>query len=541
MNQAEQQKISEFLNRYQALQAQRSTVETVWQQIADYFIPHSADIIQTRHAGDNSKATKLFDDVGCKAAEYLASELHSGLTNPSIKWLELSMEEDALATPETDMFLQKTRDIILNIFNCHDCGFPSQNHEFLLSVVTYGTAAMFVEDTDDGIRFSTIHMSEVFIAEDKYGSVDTVLRKYKMSARQMAQRWGVDKLAAPIRKQLESKNPQLDEQYEILHVVIPKSDTDILSNPKFNYASYHIDVQNKMILSVGGYYECPYIVARLSKLAGEIYGRSPAWQTMPSVKLLNRMVETVLKAAQMQAMPPILMAHDGTLMATKVTPNAKIVGGISPDGMAQLQPMNIGGNLNVGIEMIKEYRKSVRDAFFVDQLVFRDGPSMTATEVIQRQQEALKLLAPHIGRLQAEYLTPVIQKVVSIEARKGSLGQVPPELKKHKYEVDYVAPIAMLQRASEVQKFQQFMAFVAPLAQIAPQTLDYIDFDMVVQKIAKDLGVWKEIQKDPNEVQQQRQQRQQMQQAQMALQGASAAGDVGLKLSEIRKNQGQIV
>lgn len=538
------QRVEELLARFRCLQEHRSNVENVWQQIADYFIPHSADITQTRAAGDNSKATKLFDDVGVKAAEYLASELHSGLTNPSIKWLDLAMEEKAVSSPETDLFLQLTRDRLLNIFNCSDSGFPLNNHEFLMSIVTYGTAAMFIElDPDEGneIKFSALHMSEVFVAEDKYGGIDTVMRKFKLTARQMVQRWGLDKLAKPIQDQYKAKIPNKDARYDILHIVMPRSDTDHLNNKQFKFISYHIDIENKKILSVGGYYENPYIIARLSKLAGEIYGRSPAWQTMPSVKLLNRMVETILKAAQLQAMPPLLIADDGVLLGTKAVPNARIVGGLSLDGVARMQPLNIGGNLNVGIEMIKEYRKSVRDAFFVDQLVFRDGPTMTATEVVQRQQEALKLLAPHIGRLQTEYLTPLIQKVVSIKARAGDLGKVPDELKKYKYEVDYVAPIALLQKASEVQKFQQFMAFAAPLAQIKPEVLDQIDFDLAIQKIAEDLGIWKDIQRDPNQIAQERQARAQQQQAAMAMQAGNTMGDLGVKLSEIKKNQGTIV
>ena len=58
-------------------------------------------------------------------------------------------------------------------------------------LITFGTAAMFIEeDDDDLIKFSTRHINEVFIAENDKGRIDTIFRRFKISARAAIQKFG---------------------------------------------------------------------------------------------------------------------------------------------------------------------------------------------------------------------------------------------------------------------------------------------------------------------------------------------------------------
>lgn len=528
--------IGKLLSRFKKHEGERSNIEPIWQDIADYCLPHSSDITRVDAYMKRDKRRDVFDDTGVKAAEYLASAIHAGSTSPMFKWFNLGLKQSDNIQGNLGKWLETARDRMLDIFNSSTSGFPLHTHEFLISLVTFGTACMFIEDgIEKGVHFNTIHMSEIFIAEDKHGKVDTIFRKFSLTVRQMIQKWG-DNVGEKVQKMYE-KEP--DTKISILHVCVPK---DEVFEPKLKaheYVSYYIDLDNERILSVSGYYECPYIIARFSKLSGEVYGRSPAWGCLNEMRMVSKMRETLLKAAQMQAVPPLLVADDGVMMPLRAIPGGLIMGGISYDGTQRVAPLNVGGSLPIGIEMLRDAQKAIRDSYFVDQLVFRDGPTMTATEVMQRQQESMRLLAPHSARYQSEFLQHVIEKVFNILARGGRLGQIPQEILDAEYEVEYTSPLNVLQRSSEVQKFGQFLQFAMGIAQVNPGALDVIDFDAVMAKAAADLGIWKEVQRSNEELTQIREQRNQTMAAEQMLNAGTQMADMVGKISPMVGGNGK--
>jgi hypothetical protein len=46
---------------------------------------------------------------------------------------------------------------------------------------------------------------------------------------------------------------------------------------------------------------------------------------------------------------------------------------------------------------------------------------MTATEVMQRTEERMRLLGPILGRMEAELLGPIITRVFGIMLRQGAV------------------------------------------------------------------------------------------------------------------------
>lgn len=526
--------VDKLLDRYSKLKSDRSNFDNVWQEISDYFIPDQHGITSQKAQADNSRRRQIFSTTGGTSAEILASSLHSGLTNPSIKWFNLGLNETESQTEELDVFFEMSRDVIFSKLNNSGSGFPAQNHEFIFSLVTYGTACMFIEYSQSrDIKFNTVPIQHVYVSEDKYGEVDTIFRKMCLTKRQLLSRFG-DRVH---ENHLKNRENDLDREVEVIHVILPAAEAEVTKNKMFNFASYYIDVENRHIMTVSGYYENPYILTRFSKLPNEIYGRSPAWHALPTVKMLNSINKSLLQGVQLQAAPPLLVADDGVLMPMQAKPNGLIHGGISMDGTERVRPLQVGANPQSIEAIIQMYNQQVRDMFFVDQASLSGANSYrTATEVIQIQQEKFKLLAPYIARLQTEYLTKLLDKVFNILIRDGELGEVPEQLLESEYNVVYTSPMAMLQKSSDVQQFNQFMQIAAPLVQINPSALDFIDFDKAIKKIAQDIGVWASIQKSEEQVISERRQRQEQQQVQQGIMEAQAGSQVGVDLSTIAAN-----
>ena len=513
-----------LLSRFDKLQSQRQNWETHWQDVADYMQPRKADVTKQRARGDK-RMELIFDSSPIQAIELLAASLHGMLTNPSTPWFTLRFkDEDVDGEDEAKLWLESATDAMYTAFNRSN--FQQEIFELYHDLITFGTAAMFIEeDDDDLIKFSTRHINEVFIAENDKGRIDTIYRRFKISARAAVQKFG-NKISSDIRS-IVDKDPY--KEIEIIHAVYPRKDFNPTKKDKSNmpFESVYIEFKTGNELSVSGFKEFPFVVPRYLKASNEIYGRSPAMTALPDVKMLNEMSKTTIKAAQKQVDPPLLVPDDGFLLPVRTVP-----GGLNfyrSGTRDRIEPLNIGANNPLGLNMEQQRRDAIRAVFYVNQLMMQDGPQMTATEVIQRNEEKMRLLGPVLGRLQSELLKPLIDRVFNILLRNNMLPQAPEFLSGRDIEIEYVSPLAKAQKSSELQSIMRAIEILGSLANVAP-VFDYVNFDNLVKHLADIVGVPQKILKSQSQVnaerQQAQQQQQEMQQMQQVQQLAKAGGDI---------------
>tara|TARA_Y100001937_G_scaffold72815_1_gene99046 strand:+ start:1708 stop:3336 length:1629 start_codon:yes stop_codon:yes gene_type:complete len=513
-----------LLARFDKLKTGRQNWETHWQEVADYMQPRKADVTKTRSRGD--KRTELiFDSSPIQAVELLAASLHGMLTNPSTPWFTLRYKnQDFQNDDEAKLWLEGVTDVMYTAFNRSN--FQQEIFELYHDLITFGTAAMFIEeDQEDLLKFSTRHINEIFITENNKGRIDTVFRKFKITARAAVQQFGTA-VSQDISKQAD-KDPYND--IEILHAVYPRDDFDPSKRDQKNmpFESVYIEYKNGNELSVSGFKEFPFVVPRYLKASHEIYGRSPAMTALPDVKMLNEMSKTTIKAAQKQVDPPLLVPDDGFLLPVRTVP-----GGLNfyrSGTRDRIEPLNIGANNPLGLNMEQQRRDAIRAVFYVNQLMMQQGPQMTATEVIQRNEEKMRLLGPVLGRLQSELLKPLIDRCFAILFRNNHFVQAPEFLSGQDVEIEYVSPLAKAQKSTELSSITRAIEILGSLANVAP-VFDYVNFDALVKHVADLVGVPQKILKLQSQVNAEREAKQeqaaQMQQMQQLQQVAKAGGDV---------------
>ena len=313
---AQTDKAKNLLKRYDRLKAQRQNWESHWQEVADYMQPRKADVTKTRSKGD--KRTELiFDGSPLQSVELLAASLHGMLTNPSTPWFSLRFKQNDMENEdEAKEWLEDATEVMYSAFN--KSNFQQEIFELYHDLITFGTAAMFIEEDDEDIlKFSTRHINEIFIAENDKGRIDTVFRKFSLSARAVMQKFGDVSMNIATKAQ---KDPY--EEVEIMHAVYPRSDFDPTKQDKENmpFESVYLDAESGDELSVSGFREFPFVVPRYLKASHEIYGRSPAMTALPDVKMLNEMSKTTIKSAQKQVDPPLLVPDDGFMLPVRTVP-----------------------------------------------------------------------------------------------------------------------------------------------------------------------------------------------------------------------------
>jgi len=512
-----------LLSRFDRLKSQRQNWESHWQEVADYMQPRKADVTKTRSKGD--KRTELiFDSSPLQSVELLAASLHGMMTNPSTPWFSLKFKNDGMeGEDEAKEWLESTTEIMYSVFN--KSNFQQEIFELYHDLITFGTAAMFIEEDDeDDLKFSTRHINEMYISENDKGRIDTVFRKFKISARAAIQKF---KTVSTNIAVIAKKDPY--EEVEILHAVYPRSDFNPVKQDKENmpFESVYLDAGTGDELSVSGFKEFPFVVPRYLKASHEIYGRSPAMTALPDVKMLNEMSKVIIKSAQKQVDPPLLVPDDGFMLPVRTVP-----GGLNfyrAGTRDRIEPLNIGANNTLGLNMEEQRRNSIRNAFYVNQLQMQDGPQMTATEVIQRNEEKMRLLGPVLGRLQSELLKPLIDRSFAILMRKNLFPNPPEFLSGQDIEIEYVSPLAKAQKSTELSSIMRAIEILGSLSNVAP-VFDHINMDKLVRHLTSIVGVPQKILKPQAELNAERQeaaaQAEQQQQMQQMQQVAQAGRDI---------------
>lgn len=140
---------------------------------------------------------------------------------------------------------------------------------------------------------------------------------------------------------------------------------------------------------------------------------------------------------------------------------------------------------------------------------------MTATEVHVRVNLIRQLLGPIYGRLQAEYLQPLIERCFGLAYRAGVFGAPPESLAGRDFSIRYISPLARAQKLEDVTAIERLHMNIANIAQVKPEVLDLIDEDSAVRVLSDALGVPTKVLRKSADVDQLRQRRAQQQQGAM--------------------------
>jgi len=536
-----QEQVVHLVKRKGKLKAQRGTWETHWQDLSNYVLPNEADFNLSRSRGDK-RTTLVYDSTGIHANEMLAAGLHGMLTNPASNWFSLRIknnQSNLADNSESKEWLEQTTNAILSEIAAPDVAFPSHIHEYYLSLCSIGTACMFVGEptTREGISFRAIHIDEIFIAENADGIIDTVFRVFKMTVRQIVQKWGEKSLSPRIQRMYEKK--EFDKEVELFHCVYPRDDVDKgkKAATMLPVASVYIDERDKHVLAEGGFDEMPYMVSRWAKAVGEVFGRSPAMTALPDIKMLQEIMKTTIKAAQKVVDPPLLVPDDGVLGPVRTIP-----GGLNyyrASSGARIEPLLTGGNIGLSYEMMNDLRERIRTTFFLDQLQFQGAPRMTATEVVERTERTLRLLGPTLGRLQSEFLGPMIERIFGVLSRSGRLPEPPESMSEQELKIEYVSPLARAQRQTETQGIMRTLEFIGPIAGMDPQAAQVIKGADTVRHIAELNGVPPMLLKSNDDLMAEAKAQQEAQAAQQQMMQGAEVMDMMQKGANVAKTAGE--
>ncbi|MDL2272237.1 head-tail connector protein [Desulfovibrio sp. OttesenSCG-928-I05] len=483
----------------------RETVNDRMEELARYIYPDRAGFTRTLAPGAEER-DEIWDGTPEDAAQMLAAALGSLLTNPSGNWFTLEYPDAPEQSREAGLWLNEVTRRMLAAFADPRTGFQNEVNAFYLDLPVFGWAVFWSEYRDgEGLRFRALPPSQCAIAEDAAGRVDSVARRYTLTAAQMVEEFG-DAVSDAVRSAVADDS---QKDFEITHLVMPRSKLppDILSAGEAVYAGWHeqdghglsdssrcgaslpavihpfvsiyFETHSKKLLHQGGYFELPFQSPRWSKRSGEEYGRGPGHAALPDIRVLNTVAAAQLTAAEKQADPPLLVPDDSVL--GKINTHSGGITYYSPGHGDKIAALPVAVNLDVMELIISKRQDAIRSAFLNDRIQLAGDTQMTATEFLGREKRQMLVLGPVLGRLQSEFLGPLVDRTFALLYRAGKLPAAPQEMRGRELQARYVSPISRALRQNDAEGFATALGYIAPIIQHRPETIDNFDADVIVR------------------------------------------------------------
>lgn len=508
----------------------------LWQECADWCYQSNDNINRIRIAGQEKPPQRMIDT--CTEANYnFASGFFSHMFPPNTVWAKYRHSNPAvMQNDEVAQYFEEVSRIAHRILISSN--FAQEEFQSLLSLGCFGTNCLSVEEDDKNIiRFKNFIISNVRIDENFNNEVDTIAREYKMTARQALQKFGIDACNKAQLVNVENdvtNNPE--KKYTFIQYICPRE--DFSSGAKATdkpFASYHVCKDTGEIIKEGGFDYNPFKVSRFMVGNEEVYGRSPMSMILGTARRTNVIYRSMVVSAEQHANPQWLVPDDDSVSGMSNRAGAFIKWrATNPNGKPERLAPN--GNPALAKEMFDVHEAQIKRMFF--NHLFRpldQYRNMTATEVNERMTTDMMTLAPFVSRYVEEHVTPVMEHVYYILAKKNLLPPVPEILLENPdYEIDYVGRLSLATKSFETMGALNTLRMFGEIAQMSPQmaqSIDNVSPDKLFREIWYANSSSMNALKDPVTVGQERQQRakmqQQMQQAQMAEQAASTIQKLG--------------
>lgn len=529
----EEDRATEIIRRFDRLKGDRGTLEQNLQEVAERVIPRKS-WVTTEYVKGQKRDPRMYDSTAVFANQYMASGLYAHLTPPNQKWFGLKAKNKALNDSENvrRWFMEVTRILHEELAASN---YNNEINELYLDIGWCGTPCLEVKQGKETLfNFKNHNISEYVIAENSEGKVDTVIRKFKYSARQAVQEWGKENLGEDVQKAY-GEPKDIDKEFEFIHAITPReehSDGFPATKNRQPIASEYVDVKAKKMIKVDGYYEMPKMVPRWVKFSGDVYGRSQGMFALPEIKSANFTEKQLQIALEKEVSPTILAPDDGFVGTVRTSANSIMYYRKSLQGDNKPAPFKTGANLDWVFKGAERKWTVIQKAFFNDLFVMlqEQTKTQTAFEIAERIEEKWSMIIAPVGRLNSELNNPMIRRIIGIAGRAGRLPAVPPELVGQEYEIEYVSKLALALKILEVRSLTSGLDVMDKMLEFAPDMRDNWDTDNIARGVPERLGWsedWIRDKDERDEMRQARVEKEQAEQAAMlAIEAAKAAPGV---------------
>ena len=529
-----------------ALWQERDSWMEQWRDISSFLIPRSGRFfLEDRNVGRSGRWNDIKDSTGTRAHRILAAGLMSGMTSPARPWVRLGTmdPELMLKSSSTRLWLSQATRLMLDIFARSNT--YRTLHTMYEELGAFGTGvAMVLDDFHNVIHTQPLTCGEFSIAADSKQRVNTVYREFQNTVGQIVGEFGRGNCSDAVKNLFD--RGQLDVWVPITHAIEPRKDRDASIKTAANkaYASCYFEsgANDDTYLRESGFDEFPALAPRWALSGGDLYGTSPAMESLGDVMQLQYEQLRKAQAIDYQTKPPLQLPVSLKMGGSDLLPGGtSYVDQANPSGGIRTA-FDVKLDLSTLLEDIRDVRERINSSFYADvfaMMLQDDRSGTTAREIAERHEEKLLLLGPVLERLHNELLSPLIEITFSRMVKAGILPPIPPDMQGQELNVEFVSVLAQAQRAVGISAVDRLLGTVGQMASFKPEVLDKLDGDKTVDMYADMLGVDPSLIVSDEKIVLIRDARAKQQQQAHAMEQAQAASATAKNVSQINPDTAQ--
>ncbi|MDO5531058.1 portal protein [Sutterella sp.] len=542
----------EIRRRFEALKFDRTTWEPQWQDIRDFILPDAGAFSGEDVREGGKRFRKIMNAEATSCADMLAAGLLGGVSSPSRPWLRLTTNDATLdESPAVKQWLEAVRVRMMMIFAKAEV--YNQLHQSYLELPVFGTACTLVRaHPEDLIALQNLTIGEYWLADDEFGRIDTLYRRFEITAKQVIQRWGWEKVSPMVRTAYEA-DPWT--KIGIIHAIEPRLERDEMKRDNLNkqWRSVYFEengADDAPVLNESGFDDFPALCPRWFTAGGSVYGRGPGAKALSAAKSLQRIEARLAHIADLMSNPPVQYPASASGYLSQFRPGGRI-----PVAAGESQAIRTAWEANLDMQglltLLAASTAQIQKIFYANLFQMIAGTTAqgdrTATEVQALEQEKVLMLGPVLERLHTEMLDPLVTQTFTRMVETGDIPEVPPELAERELSVEYISVLAAQQNSANVNSIVRLTQQIGMLAQLNPNALDKLDVDTTIDELADMYGVPPSmivagdqvalIRRQRADQQAQAQQMEQLQQGASAIKDMAAASD-SPSMQEVMSNLG---
>lgn len=435
------------------------SIATQWASLLSacqhYCIPQRDIFYYTNQTQGGEKNGKLYDTTSVAATRTFVSKVQGALTPPQQTWAHLEAGSDIPEEDRDDVnkILQVMNDKIFDYLR--HSNFDLAISECYLDLAI-GTAVLCCNEGDDDspLKFYSIPLAQMAFEESINGYIESAYRTWgEVRISEIPIMWPNAIIPAWMTQQLENDpNAAVKSLYE--GVVYIHGD----KNP-FKYVLW---IDSDILLEEEGV-SSPWIIFRWSKTNNEVMGRGPIMDALPSILSLNELARLELTAANLNVCKPYMAYSDGVFNPYTFRLTANTIIPVSPNSAGQFPLQALPDVSNPAFMQItsQDLRQQINKLMFAEPLGPVNAPTRTATELAIRQRSLAEEIGPLFTRLQQEFLSRLIQRVIHILQLKGFIE--PLIINGKTIKVRYQSPLVTAQGSQDVDNFMQYFQALAAI------------------------------------------------------------------------------
>jgi hypothetical protein len=467
----------ELLKRFSRAKEKRAGWEDLWQDIYDLVLPSREGFYEVTPGEERTE--EIFDETALVALSDFVSRIHQGVIPSHLMWFRLEPGPE-IQDPVQRKELQAQLDIVGRFIwdAIVNSNFVNEAQEVLTDIAV-GWSTLIIDDGIDGklLSFKCVPQCQTFW--DTGGpnkEVDGVFRvREKVRIKDIKVIWPDATISEALQGKAEGD---------------PEATTNLVEasyrnweDPRTPVYYYQVVAGEDKSLVINnedrGLGARPYITPRWSVAAGEIYGRGPLVSALPAIRTTNLVTEMILENSQMAISGLWQVDDDGSINVDNVEIVPGAVYARPPDSRG-LERTDSPSNFNVADIVLSNQQENIRRALFAQNLGPLDQTPRSATEIQARMQDLAEQTAGPAGRLKAEWLDRMIQRIVWLFTRAGLLEM--PIVDGRQVRVIAKSPLVRAQRFEEIDRIRGFAGDVVGM--LGPQASQlYIDQDELVDEL----------------------------------------------------------